>query len=154
MYKLVVEHEALEDIKSMIAAGGRKEVYARRILVILQELKASQGLLSELTTDKFETDNFDVKSFKEFWNDGVDLWRLKIYDFLEKRDTWITIPYRVLYAYDVSALTFRILGIAHRKIAYDSEHEQTKRICRTYYALGLPRHKLTHFRASGRHKPH
>ena len=154
MFKLVIEHEAQDDLKKMIQAGGRKEVHARRILAILSEIRNSQESLAELTTNNFETDDFDVKSFKEFWNDGVDLWRLKIFDFIEKKHQWSTVPYRVFYAYDMSCLTFRILGIIHRDIAYDSEHEQTKRICRTYYDLGLPRHKVTHFRTSGRHRPH
>lgn len=154
MFRLVVEREALADLLELKEAGGRKAVYARRIVAIIEDIKCSPGYLSELTTDHFETDDFDVTSIKQFWHDGLDLWRLKIFDFIEKRHEWKSVPYRVIYAYDLSCRTFRILGVIHRSIAYDSEHEQTKRICRSYNELGLPRHKATHFRASGRDKPH
>jgi hypothetical protein len=155
MFKLVIEKAAVEDIKAMVAGGGNAKLCAQRITVILQELKGSQKLLQELTTEKFSTPDFDIGKYLEFWNDGIDLWRIKINDANALREQWRrALPYRVLYAYDSPCYTFRVLGVLPREFNYDPNHELTKRILRAYDDLGLPKHRVSRASASSRNKPH
>jgi hypothetical protein len=154
MFKLVIEQDAVQDIKQLVAKGGHDKVCALRIVAILQDIKASQHLLQDLTTDRFATDDYDVGKYLAFWDDGIDLWKIKIYDFNTLNDKWWTLPYRVLYAYDMSSLTFRVLGIVHRNFNYDPNHELTQRILRAYNNLGLQKHRIFGAPAAGRNKPH
>src|SRR4051812_1007669 len=118
MFSLRVQPEAVKDLLDMKEAGGERATCARRIVAILDELKQDQRKLENLTTMKFETDDYEVGKYLEFWNDGVDLWKLKIYDFDDLNEKWWTLPYRVLYAYDLSCRTFRILGVLPREFDY------------------------------------
>ncbi|WP_161539948.1 hypothetical protein [Glaciimonas sp. PCH181] len=154
MLKLVIEKAAVKDLTDMVGSGGDEKSYAQKIVVTLQEIKDSQSLLQDLTTEKFSTDDYDVGKYLEFWNDGIDLWKIKIYDFNSLSKKWWTVPYRVLYAYDISCQTFRVLGIVPRKFNYDPNHELTKRIRRAYDDLGLPKHKIFRPSSSSGYKPH
>jgi hypothetical protein len=140
MFKLTVHNDAVEDLRNMVAKGGKDKLSANRIVALLQEIKDSQEILSELTTHGFETDDIEIGKYLEFWNNGTDLWKIKFFDFDAVHDKWKTIPYRVIYAYDLECQTFRVLGVVPRSFNYDPNHALTKRIIATYDNLGLPRH--------------
>lgn len=143
MFKVRVQPEAVSDLLEMKKAGGSAAVCAARIVAIIEEIKCDPNLLKQLATMKFDTDDFEVGKYLQFWNDGIDLWKLKIFDFDKVNKKWWTLPYRVLYAYDMGCYTFRVLGILPREFDYKADHELTKRIIKTYNDLGLPKHVVT-----------
>ena len=153
MASLVLEAEAVADLKSLAATGAVGKTYAQRIAVILQEIKNSPALQECLLTDRFTNADFDVGKYLHFWNDGFDLWKLKLRDCNALREKWWAIPYRILYAYDSKNQRFHILGVVHRSFNYEPRHEFTKRILAAYDDLGLPRHRI-HGAGKGRNKPH
>lgn len=154
MYRLFFEQPAVEDIRAMVSRGGEAKRDAQRIMALLQEIKGSQSELRDLTTDHFYTDDYEVGKYLEFWNAGADLWKMKIFEFNDRRNAWDLIPYRVLYAYDVRDSTFRVLGILPRSFNYDKDHELTKRILASYSELGLPKHRVYAGNGRNRSKPH
>lgn len=148
MYKLTIEKAAQDDIKELIAKGGQARISATRILTFLQELKGDQRFLSELLTRYFENDNFHVDKFVTCHDDGLNIWRVKVFEFdFNSQKKW-SLPYRVIYGYDQEDLTFRVLGILPRNFNYEPDHELTKRIRRTYDELGLPHFRVASARTS------
>jgi hypothetical protein len=143
MFRLSVHKDATEDIKKMIAEGGDAEKAGRRIAAFIQELKNSEKWLAELLTRKFRNEEFNVDKFVQFWDAGLDLWRIALFEFDFERDKQWQMPYRILYGYDGPCTTFRILGVVPRNFNYEADHELTKRICRTYDELGMPKHRAS-----------
>lgn len=141
MYKLRIEKDAQEDIRKLIAEGGKARADAVKIVAFLEELKGNSVWLNELLTRKFAHERFDVDRFLEYWNQGLDIWRLKVFEFVSARNRSFPLPLRVIYCYDQHSLAFRVLAVCKRDdFDYQPDHEQTKRICRLYDALGLPKH--------------
>ncbi|MDT0355712.1 hypothetical protein RJO15_08045 [Herbaspirillum huttiense F1] len=140
MYKLRIEKDAQDDIKNLIAEGGKARADAFKIVAFLEELKGNRLWLNELLTRKFEHERFDVDRFLEYWNQGLDIWRLKVFEFVSARNRSYPLPLRVIYCYDQQSLAFRVLAVCKRDFDYQPDHEQTKRICSLYDSLGLPKH--------------
>lgn len=142
MFKLIIQKPAEGDLRRLLASGGKSKVYGIRILSFLEELKVRQDWLRELLSQKFENDEFNVGKYLEFWDAGLDMWRIALleHDFTRHK-TW-QMPYRILYAYDQSCLTFRVLGVVSRDFNYHPDHEFTQRIRRTYDDLALPKHRV------------
>lgn len=142
MLKLIIQKPAKDDLTRMIEAGGKTKAYGARILVFLQELKECQDWLQQLLIRKFQNDEFNVDKYVEFWDAGLDLWRASLFEYdFSKQKKW-QMPYRILYAYDQPCQAFRILGVVSRDFNYQSDHEFTQRICRTYDELALPKHRV------------
>jgi hypothetical protein len=142
MYSLRIHLDAQQDLRALLASDEQAATAAKRILAFLQELKATPAWLDELLTRHFENDEFNVDKFVTFWKAGLDLWRIKVFEHdFSRHATW-TLPYRLIYAYSINARTFYVLGVVPREFDYDENHELTKRICRTYDDLDLPKHKL------------
>lgn len=142
MFKLIIQKPATEDLRQMIEAGGKSKSCGARILVFLQELKGRQDWLQELLTRKFQNDEFNVDKYVEFWDAGLDMWRAALFEYDFSRQRKWQMPYRILYAYDQACQTFRILGVVSRDFNYQSDHEFTQRIRRTYDELALPKHRV------------
>jgi hypothetical protein len=151
MYKLTIHIDAKNDLLEMSRLNAKERTYAARIATLLQEVKDTPELLRELATHDFSTDDIEVGKYLQFWNNGVDLWKIKMFDFDSLHNKWNSIPYRVLYAYDMECHTFRVLGVVHRSFNYDANHELTKRILSTYDSLGLPKHKILRHTNNRRH---
>lgn len=148
MYKLNIEHDAQQDLKSMVANGMDEKQYAMNIAALLSEMKADQGLLGSLLDHNFENVIFNVSKFQAFWRDR-DVWRLKLFEWDFTQKIKYTIPYRVIYAYDFKCLTFRILAVVHRDFNYENDHPITKRILNAYSELGL---QISKSYSSGKYK--
>jgi hypothetical protein len=142
MLKLIIQKPAGDDIKKLVAAGGQGREYGAKILAFLQELRDTQHWLEELLSRKFQNDEFNVDKYVEFWDAGLDMWRLALFEYDFSRQKKWKMPYRILYAYDQPCRTFRILGVVSRDFNYDSDHEFTQRIRRTYDELALPKHRV------------
>lgn len=141
MYKLTIEKDAQDDLRGMISEGGAAKTAAARIVAFLQELKQSPSQLSELLTRGFKNDTFNVDKFISLYDTGLNLWRVALYEFdFDTQKRW-QMPYRILYGYDQPCYTFRVLGVLPRNFNYETDHDLTKRICRAYDNLGMPKHK-------------
>lgn len=141
MFKLILHKPAADDLRDMAAAGGNAQQCAARILAFIQELKGRQDWLNQLLTRNFRNETFNVDKYVEFWDAGLDLWRFALFEVDFTKQTKWQMPYRILYGYDQPCTTFRILGVVSRDFDYDSNHEFTKRVCRTYDELGMPKHR-------------
>lgn len=153
MYRLIIEKDAASDLRGLISEGGQSKADALKVLAFLEELKVNHLWLNELLTRKFANEQFDVDKFVHFWNQGLDIWRLKVSEFVHVRNRSFPLPLRIIYCYDMQSSAFRILGVFKREFDYDPNHEQTKRICRIYLDLGLPKHSIGYGNSS-RHKRH
>ena len=142
MFDLRIQPEAKADIKAMIEQGGDAQKAAIRILAFLQELASNGSWREELLTRKFENTDFNVDKFVECWNDGMDIWRVTVFEFAFPSHKIFKLPYRVLYALDLQSKCFRILAVAHRDFDYKADHEITLRIQHQYDDLGLQRTRV------------
>lgn len=143
MYNLIIELEAKDDIRTLLATGHQNRQCATRILAFLEQLKADQKLLSSLLDHGFDNKDFNVSRIESIWQ-SRDVWRLKIFEWDLSKNKKYTIPYRIIYAYDLKLLTFRILAVAHRSFNYEANHPITQRVIRTYDNLGLQMVKTYH----------
>jgi hypothetical protein len=142
MFKLIIQKPAADDLEKLIKAGGASKQYAARILAFLQEAKGRQDWLGEFLTRKFQNDEFNIDKYVEFWDAGLDMWRASLFEHDFTRHKKWNMPYRILYAYDLSCQTFRVLGVVSRNFNYQADHEFTQRIRRTYDDLALPKHRV------------
>jgi len=108
---------------------------AATILVLLDELENGAPEVERLFQKGFrrlDDPAFDVDRFEEFWRQGLNLLRLKLWDHGGS-----LVPYRILYAYDPRFESYHALAIIDRDFAYDSNHPTVQRVVADYEALGL-----------------
>lgn len=130
MNSLFIHDDAKSDLESI---WEKHPEAAARIVALLQELKGNHDLLDRLTQHDFappSRSQFHVSKWFELWNQGMDLWRLKIWD-LEKQG----LRYRIIYAFIPSNQQYHILGILPREFDYDTSEPIAQRIIRAYQAL-------------------
>ena len=126
MYKLVL-HPSAEKI-DLAELWKTAPVAASEIVAMLELIRDDQSLLDSLTDHDFgrnQSAAIHVSKWLEFWNQNIDLWRLKIWA-LEK----LGIQYRVVYFYELRERCYYVLAIVHRDFNYDPDNEITKRILR------------------------
>lgn len=127
MYSLEIHEDAENDLEDLKKSHPDVAV---NILVHLQEIKNDQELLDSLTVYNFGADRtakYHVVKWWSFWKQGIDLWRLKIWELED-----IGSQYRIVYAYMRGQREYAVLGIAHRDWDYDEDHEFTKRVIDAY----------------------
>lgn len=134
MYKLNILPIVKEDIKIV---GVSSKNAATKIVALLEQLNTNQellGYLLEHNCGEPEKDLFNVSKWQAYWQNGYDLWRLKLFN-LEN----VGLRYRIIYAYALenSVQIFYILAIVHRDFDYDPTHEITKRLIHSYVELGI-----------------
>lgn len=132
MPRLDIHEDAQRDLDDLRPAHPG---LVRRILAILQEIKADPRLLSALLDHGFgdaKDETVGVKKWLEQWNAGRDIWRLKIWE-LES----VKVKYRIIYAYVPGDQAFVVLAVQRRDaIDYDDpNHALTQRIHRAYRNL-------------------
>lgn len=106
---------------------------AAKITVTLEELEGNSDLLDSLTDDHYgddHTEDFSVCKWLEHWNNGRDLWRLKLWDLEDKG-----LRYRIIYAYIPRTQHYHVLAIAPREFNYDTKAPISKRILEAYEDL-------------------
>jgi hypothetical protein len=104
-----------------------------QILALLEQLEGDPDILDRLTQHDFgayRTEDFHISKWYQLWNQGNDIWRLKLWDLEDKG-----LRYRVIYAFMPRQQNYHILAIAPREFNYDPEHPITKRILRAYQDL-------------------
>lgn len=144
MYKLKIESEAQADLQQMIMVGGEIKEYAVMILTFLDELSKDQLWLDSLLDHRFENHHFNVSKYLEF-KKSHDIWRIKVFEWDVALVNKRPIPYRIIYAYDLTCATFRVLAIVSRDIFnYEIDNPITQRILKQYSNLGLKVHTTSH----------
>lgn len=129
----IVETGAERDLDAL---WDQDEDAAATIIVLLEELENGAPEVERLFRRGFrrtEDPAFDVDHFEEFWRQGLNLLRLKIWD-----EGGALVPYRILYAYDPRYESYHALAIIDRNFAYDSNHPTVQRVIADYEHLGLP----------------
>lgn len=134
MYKLNILPVVKDDIR-VVSVSSKNA--ATKIYALLEQLNTNQELLGNLLEHNHgepDKDLFNVSKWQAYWQNGYDLWRLKLFD-LEN----VGLRYRIIYAYALenSVQTFYILAIVHRDFDYDPTHEITKRLIHSYVELGI-----------------
>ena len=130
MFRLFVHDDADDDLEAL---WGADEEAAARIVVLLEELEASQDLLDRLTQHDFgsyQTADFQVSKWVEQWKKGKDLWRLKVWDLEDRK-----LRYRIVYAFLPNKSHYHVLGIVPRDFNYEADHPLTRRILAAYEDL-------------------
>ena len=128
----------LPDVKyDIFAIKVKSNVAATKLVAFFEQLNNNQEFLSHLLEHNYgEPDKnvFNVSKWQEYWHQGYNLWRLKLFD-LEN----VGLRYRVIYAYALEKRipTFYILAVVHRDFDYDPTHETTKRLIQAYIKLGI-----------------
>lgn len=133
MAVLIVEPAAESDLEQI---WDINEDAAATITVLLEELESGVPELDRLFRRGFrriEDPAFDVDHFIEFWREGFNLLRLKIWD-----EGGALVPYRILYAFDPRYDSYHVLAIIDRDFAYDRTHPIVQRVINDYTHLGLP----------------
>lgn len=125
MYKLYLHANAASDLATLIRRGGPFAVAAKRVAVLIQELKGYRDLAATLLDHGLVTAaGLDVKKFVEQWRDGQDLWRLKHRDWSIGRASL-----RVIYAYVARTKTFHVLAVvARNEYNYEDDAALTRRL--------------------------
>ena len=134
MFKLNILPVVKEDI---IAIGAKSNSAPAKIIAFFEQLNNNQELLGYLLEHNHgepDKDLFNVSKWQAYWQNGYDLWRLKLFN-LEN----VGLRYRVIYAYalEKGIQTFYILAVIHRDFDYDPTHEITKRLIHSYVELGI-----------------
>lgn len=132
MPKLFISQEAEDDLELIY---GDNEVIATRILALLQELQNDADLLDRLTQHEYGLAgyaDFNVSKWLEQWNQGRDLWRLKLWDLEEK---FPDNKYRIIYAFIPLKQQYHVIGIVPREFNYEANHPIAKRIIEAYKLL-------------------
>lgn len=134
MYKLNILPIVKEDIK---AVSVNSKNASTKIIALLEQLNTDQELLGYLLEHNHgepDKDLFNVSKWQAYWQNGYDLWRLKLFN-LEN----VGLRYRIIYAYALEngIQTFYILAIVHRDFDYDPTHEITKRLIHSYVEIGI-----------------
>lgn len=132
MLKIVITEPAKEDLDRLDEVD---EDAAAEIEVALEEISNDQRLLEKLTKKKYkslDTPEFEVDRFEELWQQGLNMLRLKFWDWEGS-----LLPYRVLYAYDPRKDVYFVLAVVERKNAYDTNHPILARVVTQYHELGI-----------------
>lgn len=127
---LLYHDDALADLETLT------EDDAAMVIVALEEAEADPAFLDKMFrahTWHQGPPSMNTDRLYSYWNDGLNLLRLKIWDFDDQ-----LCPYRVIYAYDGRVEHYHILGIMHRSVGYASTDPLFRRIVAAYEALGLP----------------
>ncbi len=129
---LSLHSDAADDLRALMTsdpdAGGK-------IAAFLQQAKHDPKILDSLLNHDFganKSEPYHVSKWFEFWNSGINLWRLKLWTFPKG-----SLKYRVFYAYQPSTHHYHVLAIVHRDFDYKTDHEATKRILAAYHSLGI-----------------
>lgn len=126
---------AADDLRKLMVADNAA---AAKVVALLEQAKIDPKIISSLLDHNFganRTETYHVSKWLEFWNDGYNLWRLKIWE-----EPQGSLAYRIVYAYEPKALKYHVLAVVHRKFDYDPDHEITRRIIQTYKSLGITVH--------------
>lgn len=129
LYKLAIHQSASDDLAGLAADVSTQQV-AAKVFELFRELRANPSLLANLLDHGYCTSYIDISKFQQFWRQGQDLWRLKLWELEDAG-----LPYRIIYAYDSQSYRFHILAVVHRNFNYDDTHPTTQRILRDYGAL-------------------
>lgn len=130
MPRLLIHKDAEQDLDELAQSQPR---LAMRLVALLAEIGADPGLIELLTVHGFGSDQrepFSVSRWQAYWNEGLDLWRLKFWE-LEHQG----LPYRVIYALKRGTGDYHVLGIVSRDFNYDPKHPTTRRILQAYQDL-------------------
>lgn len=130
MYSLSLHDDAQKDLDALWEADPTT---CSRLEVVIEELMGNQDLLDRLSQHDFGlygSEKIHVSKWFEYWNQGKDIWRLKVWE-LEKQG----IQYRIIYAYFPQQSHYSILAVVHRDFDYDPNHAVSKRLDLTYEAL-------------------
>lgn len=127
MFTLTIHHDAEDDLEKLWVSA---EDAAALVTALLQEIQGDQKLLDALTIHDFGANRsakFHVSKWLEFWNQGADLWRLKVWSLEAKG-----LPYRIVYAYEYGRQRYHVLGVFHRDFNYDPTDPRTQRVQNAY----------------------
>lgn len=120
----------LDDIYAVDVDG------AAEIETALEEIGNDPSLMVRLTERKYrniDAPSFDVDVFEALWRKGLNLYRLKFWDW-----TGGLLPYRVLYAHDPRSDSIHVLAVVPRDFNYDIQHPIVARVRAEYEQLGIP----------------
>lgn len=131
-YSIEIHDDAWADLEALWA-DPRTEEAAAAIDVLLQEIECDQDLLDALTAHDYganKTKRFHVSKWVEYWRNGANIWRLKIWE-LEK----VRLNYRIIYAYEIKEQKYHVLAVVPREFDYDTEHPISRRIMAVYATI-------------------
>lgn len=130
MYSLTVHDDVYEDIKNL---WRKSPTVAKEALALINELSGSQDKLDTLTIHGYGDDQtapYSISKVQEYWKDGLDIWRIKIWALED-----VTLRYRIIYVYEWRKQIYHILAIAPRSFNYERDHPITQRVLRACYLL-------------------
>lgn len=134
MYSLVLHDYAKDDLEAIWQSTDADA--AAVIQAFLEQAKLDQDLLDRFSSGSpFKNSTVDIAQWRELWNKGFNLWRLKLLE-LES----ISIQYRIIYAFDPQKLRYFVLGILPREFDYRHDDPRTQRIIDAYANLDLPKY--------------
>lgn len=129
---LTIHPDAANDIRQLML---NDRFAAGKVVALLQQAKHDPKIIASLLDHDFGADHttaYHVSKWYEFWNAGLNIWRLKIW--LEPKGS---LRYRIVYAYEPKSFQYYVLAIVHRDFDYKSDHEITSRILKAYKDLGI-----------------
>ncbi|WP_035626948.1 type II toxin-antitoxin system RelE/ParE family toxin [Herminiimonas sp. CN] len=133
MTNVLVTHSARDDLDAL---WDQDEDSAAEIETALEEIANDPKLADRLSERKFrntQTPSYDVDVFQKLWQKGLNLYRLKFWDW-----NGSLLPYRVLYAHHPQANCFYVLAVVPRNFDYDIDHPIVQRVLADYKYLGIP----------------
>lgn len=129
---LTIHPDAANDIRQLML---NDRFAAGKVVALLQQAKHDPKIIASLLDHDFGADHttaYHVSKWYEFWNAGLNIWRLKIW--LEPKGS---LRYRIVYAYEPKSLQYYVLAVVHRDFDYKRDHEITSRILKAYKDLGI-----------------
>lgn len=133
MINVLISKAAKSDLDEL---WENDEDSAAEIETALDEIANDPRLADRLAERKFrniDVPSFDVDVFQALWKTGLNIFRLKFWDW-----TGGLVPYRVLYAYHAQANTCYVLAVVPRDFNYDISHPIVTRVRADYELLGIP----------------
>lgn len=133
MINILIAPLARQDLDEL---WNTDEDSAAEIETVLDELSIDPNLLQELSRRGFrhlKTPAVEVDVFLALWNQGLNMYRLKIWDWLGG-----LLPYRIIYAHHAQSNVFHVLAIVSRDFNYDTQHPIVTRVRADYERLGIP----------------
>lgn len=108
---------------------------AGKVVALLQQAKYDLKIIDSLLDHDFGADysaTYHVSKWYEFWNAGLNIWRLKIWT--EPKGS---LRYRIIYAYAPKSHQYYVLAVVNRNFNYKKDHEITSRIRKAYKDLSI-----------------